>query len=519
MTNENKLQKIRKNVYEDLKNNIPKLKKYKHFDYPLTENSFSRNLVKIYKNGDSFIKHFGFTPLIRVVISNTRYVTDRNERNEIWRHLKKKNRNISLTSHKDALIYLFYGRVLSECYEEYLKDKEYSDSVVAYRKNNSNINGAKRVIDFVWTNRDCWIIKGDFSSFFDNLNHYLLNKNYNEVLSFVNGDKNLNNEWNTVFKQITKFRFVDEKNVRQTCINKNGLPLRYGRKQLDQLIHDKKLKVKKNYKGIPQGTSLSAVLANIYMIEFDEWASELSKKYSGLYQRYSDDFVFVIPKVSITDYDKIQNLKNEIIQKSKKTLYLKIKKEKTKLLQFSDGKILDENNKNKVFSYLGFSFNGSKVYLRSGTTYRFWYRGKKRAKSMARKYNERRVYKLCKQDSEIKGKYLKIRFPDADESIKNYISHEFEVESIAFDNRWEITGKKSFTKMFLIDSPLMKQNMMWYAHRAQEIFEQKIDGCNDIYNVDIERRIKQKVVKIQREYHYDKEKEARKTDELVSKYK
>lgn len=515
MNDKNKIEEIKKHIYDDLKNNIPNLQSYKHFDYPLTQNSFSRNLKNIYENNDDYIKHHGFIPLIRVVISNTKYVTDKDKNNEVYRHLKNKNRNISLTSHKDALIYLFYGRVLSECYEEFLKDKEYSNSVIAYRKGNSNIKGAKRVMDFIWKSKDCWIIKGDFSSFFDNLNHHLLYGNCKEVLSFVDGGKTLSSDWKTVFKQITDFRYVNEKNVKDVCKSFGNKQYVNDRKQLGQLIHNKKLKIKKNYKGIPQGTSLSAVLANIYMIKFDEWANELSKKYNGLYQRYSDDFVFVIPKNDIENNDEIQKLKNEIIQKSKKGLYLKIKKEKTKLLKFSNGKILDEKDEEKIFSYLGFSFNGNKVYLRSGTVYRFWYRGRKRSKIMARKYNERRLYKLSGQDDSIKAKYLKLRFPDSSESIEKYIGNEFDIEANAFDNEWGITGKKSFTKMFLINIPLMMQNMMWYADRADEKFKQKIDGCNDIYNVDIDRSIRQIIGRIQREYHNNKEKEAKKTDELL----
>lgn len=59
--------------------------------------------------------------------------------------------------------------------------------------------------------------------------------------------------------------------------------------------------------GIPQGTAISAVFANVYAIEFDIAIKQISDKYNGIYRRYSDDFVLVIPK---NQSDKILLLKN-----------------------------------------------------------------------------------------------------------------------------------------------------------------------------------------------------------------
>ena len=55
-----------------------------------------------------------------------------------------------------------------------------------------------------------------------------------------------------------------------------------------------KCKLNKNIFGIPQGNSLSGVLANIYAIDFDRRLAELSKEFNGFYQRYSDDFIIVL---------------------------------------------------------------------------------------------------------------------------------------------------------------------------------------------------------------------------------
>lgn len=47
--------------------------------------------------------------------------------------------------------------------------------------------------------------------------------------------------------------------------------------------------------GIAQGLPVSGVLANIYMLEFDAKIEEIAKNVSGLYMRYSDDFIVAAP--------------------------------------------------------------------------------------------------------------------------------------------------------------------------------------------------------------------------------
>ncbi|MFK5281447.1 hypothetical protein ACI3PL_17985, partial [Lacticaseibacillus paracasei] len=68
-------------------------------------------------------------------------------------------------------------------------------------------------------------------------------------------------------------------------------------RDLDGAIKTGKIQVSKKHEiGIPQGTSMSAVLANVYMIPFDHAMKTLAQSYGGIYRRYSDDFVLLIPK-------------------------------------------------------------------------------------------------------------------------------------------------------------------------------------------------------------------------------
>src|SRR5690606_13844326 len=48
--------------------------------------------------------------------------------------------------------------------------------------------------------------------------------------------------------------------------------------------------------GIPQGSPISALLSNIYMIGFDAAMQAYATKQGGSYRRYCDDILLVLPQ-------------------------------------------------------------------------------------------------------------------------------------------------------------------------------------------------------------------------------
>jgi Reverse transcriptase (RNA-dependent DNA polymerase). len=88
-------------------------------------------------------------------------------------------------AHHDALIYVSYAEKLSKKYEKYLDLNGMSMIPTAYRKklHYSNINAAKDVFEFIVDSEKCWIIKGDFKGFFDNIRHKILYQNVYKVLN------------------------------------------------------------------------------------------------------------------------------------------------------------------------------------------------------------------------------------------------------------------------------------------------------------------------------------------------
>lgn len=64
--------------------------------------------------------------------------------------------------------------------------------------------------------------------------------------------------------------------------------------------------IKKNRSGIgiPQGSPVSAILSNVYMLSFDKKMHTYVMSYGGKYLRYSDDFFIVLPYVNETEIQK-----------------------------------------------------------------------------------------------------------------------------------------------------------------------------------------------------------------------
>ncbi|USS88505.1 reverse transcriptase/maturase family protein [Fructilactobacillus hinvesii] len=504
--------KLKKEVFEELKDNSDNLiNNYIHFDSRFSTNSLRRKLYNIYKN-KNYVSNYRFLPFITVNIKKIKYnhETDKNRK-----PVKYKNRLISLAGHEDALIYSFYGKLLSKLYESYISNTDLNNVVLAYRSGKSNITGAKDVIDFIWKSNGCWIIKGDFSNFFDNLNHHLLLSNVEEIFSDVTENYKLNDDWKSVLTHLTKYRYIEKNKLLKGLGNKH-FHNKYvnNRKEISELVRKKAIHFYKNRNGIPQGTSLSAVLANVYMIKFDNLISKDIKKYNGIYRRYSDDFVIVIPNNGCNRSTAIK-IKKKVINDSEKQLKLKINDEKTKLLYFSksNGNVVNENNNPTSFDYLGFSFNGNKVFLRNSTIYRFWYRGKRASRTFALRYNERELLKNYNL-SYLKNKYIENRFPEISDKIRNKVINRLEYEKNSLLNGWSIKGRKKFTKMYLVDQSIPRSNLMWYADRAQKKFEEPIPSFDKLYKVDIIKPVKKKILKIQSMYHNLKEKECKITKHI-----
>lgn len=408
-----------------------KIKKYPHIGFPLEHKDISK-LENYIMDANKITKH-SFLPFLhrtifqrkfRANISNIKNPTN-NKRRRI--KLKPKAREIYFASHFDAQIYSYYSFLLSKKYNALLESKTFNNAIVAYRKieiegkkdkNKCNIDFALEAFQFIRDNQDkeLIVIVADITNFFDSLDHKILKQKWAEVWD---GSKTLPVDHYKVYKSLTKMRYVNEdllfRNYKdkiwvQTATENDPKQLIEKQKpiKLKRFLKDNKaiayckreefykncanLVTKSNKtKGIPQGTALSATLANIYMLDFDEEIQSFidDKDVQGFYQRYSDDLILVVPK----------NKKGEAIERLRMLVAdkvnLEIQSEKTKVYHFQKidnrfvGREIDEETekvKNKNLEYLGFEYDGKRALIKTSGYSKFnrsMKRAFKRATSLA----------------------------------------------------------------------------------------------------------------------------------------
>lgn len=200
--------------------------------------------------------------------------------------------------------------------------------------------------------------------------------------------------------------------------------------------------------GIPQGSAISAVLANVYMFEFDKAIFEYVNSLGGKYMRYSDDFIIILP------HDNKFSEHLEFLQKTRAEAKVGLEDKKTKIFDVNlneespikscSSRYLKngEDGKNAI-DYLGFTFDGKDVTIKSKTIFKYYYR----------------MYS--------KIKYIKIQRELEKEKVgtanlyKNYSSKNFKwVEKIEDDKN---STKKN------------NGNFLTYVERVKEVFVEDKD--------------------------------------------
>lgn len=363
-----------------------------------------------------------------------------------------KLRPLHYSTHIDSLIFAYYAYLLQLAYVEELSNSPgLEECITAYRKialsNNTDeeISRGKSTINFAHEafeeikkrgiEDECVVLLFDIKSFFSELDHDLLKGAWQKLLN----QQELDDDHFNVFKAATDFRYIllDELRIK---VKNNSRKSGFDERKLsrirkksgieahfDSIDEFKKAIVTKQltvYKhpfikeglvksaatgtpiskskkciGIPQGLPISAVLANLYLLDFDKKVfARVVTELGCYYRRYSDD-IMVICSPAQADY--VKRFISVFIKRSR----LKISEAKTETFLFK--KIMFRKNEERLTSillsdnqcvigrpltYLGFEFYGYKTLIRSTNLAKFYRRliySVKRQASRAKKLSEK----------------------------------------------------------------------------------------------------------------------------------
>lgn len=390
---------------------------YIHFDRRM---KLTNHLWRCITNKQWVLRH-GFYPFIHFKRPkyHKSWSTDSSGK-RIWKDDGPKYRDILYAAHKDAWIYRYYGALFNRQYNRYLGNKGIDDCSIAYRTNKkgkSNISFAEEALAFIKFHRPCYVIIGDFTHFFDFLDHaYLLNQIRNILDSqYIPDDiyyvlNSLLHYSYVDYEAITSYKRMTHQQLCQcqTVLTDQEFRVLSRKKQRESKDDQFIIKINREHFGIPQGSPMSGVLANIYMIQFDEKIFKLVQTYHGIYRRYSDDFIIVIPEKYTTEeqYQRMIHQLQEIFNRRSTDTgkYLvKLSPEKTK--EFRVSASLDIYNTKKghgIISFLGFSFDGKRVYIKDSSVRRYYSHAYSKADTIVRqnallcqhKKNKRRTTNL-----------------------------------------------------------------------------------------------------------------------------
>lgn len=337
-------------------------KKYPHFDKPLI---YEQALLLV--NNQQKISSHPFYPFLSYEKTARRF----KGRSDI----SVKSRPIKYAAHKDGYIYSYYAKIISEKYESRVIALGLDHNVIAYRSGKgNNVDFAKAAFDEIDRRGVCVAIAVDISGFFDNIDHQNLKKEWWLTIDHTK----LPDDHFAIFNSLTRWSEVNrdecferlEKHISSFDIKNPPWPIcsdadfrniiKGKGASLNSLIR-KNTDDAGNWKeyGIPQGTAMSALLSNVYMIPFDRQMKKLANEINGYYRRYSDDILWICdPSYKgriLKEVDAgLQERGGQLFRKDDKTdiSYFRLGQNGTLICD-------------KPFQYLGFTYNGKKRLIRS----------------------------------------------------------------------------------------------------------------------------------------------------------
>lgn len=473
-------------------------KGYLHFDIPFwfpdqkseIKKIISNNL-KVYNKNRKSEEWFAFKPFLRVMVKTPRFRFDPETQEFTF---SKKIRPICYAAHVDSLVLGYYAFVLGRKYEDYVKKNGTSDAILAYRQDfggKCNIQFSKEIFDYIRFRGECTAIALDIKGYFDHINHKILKEKWIRVV----GERLLPPDQYRIFKNITNYSYVNKNSLLKrykVTLSKIKKPRtlleivpgksdydKFDNLRKDRLIVSGAVNRNDDPFGIPQGSPISSLMSNIYLIDFDEVLVHRSRTEGFLYRRYCDDIILVCDSRMA---EKLQSDVITLITKYK----LEIQPSKVERTEFKFNSIGQlraynhkkiANNKSEIYSekyykslqYLGFEFNGQNIFIRSSSLSRYYRKLKSRiAKTVAMAYSEKSTSEKIWREQLFhrythlgKRNFLKYAFNASKSEYKNAVGETKEGMNSP-------TIKKQLRRHFTIMmNSLVSKNASRYVYKAK----------------------------------------------------
>jgi hypothetical protein len=365
-----------------------RIKTYPHFDAPLSK-AAAEELVAV----PDLVSRHPFYPFLQRVQGWSKFAPKGVRPNE-------KRRKIRYAARRDSYIYSHYRQLLYPLYESELRRLALEECVLAYRhiplpgrkSGKCNIHFASEAFQVIRRLGDCCAIALDIEEFFENLDHGHIKRTWSRLLGQSDPGSRypLPMDHFAVFKAVTQYSWIErdlaykelgligetqaagEQKRIKYLVSKQVFPTQICTPPVFRQKLGDKVKSNSNPWGIPQGSPISDLLANLYMIDFDAKLSEAVRSIGGVYFRYSDDILIILPGPDAL-WDEMLHLVDTSLGSTAPRLRVKVKKTQvysyTKLSGGPDqiAKNIGPTSGADGLEYLGFRYDGKRIFLRNST--------------------------------------------------------------------------------------------------------------------------------------------------------
>jgi len=454
-------------------------------------------------------QYYSFLPFLKIITKTPRY---RYQFEEGHYDLETKKRPICFAAHKDSLILGYYSFALTRIYEEYIKQHSFDDVVLAYRSDlkKCNIQFAKEAFEQLKVRKECSTIALDIKGYFDHIDHIILLEKWKKVIG-----GQLSEDQMRIYRILTQYSYIKPSSLLEKykgpkkrnevpietlmdVVPGTGLTEKFMQLKKDQLIVSNNLPDKGTNRlcGIPQGSPISALLSNIFLIDFDADLKKRSIDEGFTYLRYCDDILL------ICDTDKAYDLLNSVIKKISDEYYLTIQPSKVDLVDFhknSKGQLrgfrrprrtrqkvgekskvtirelparttaLNEEKLYKPLQYLGFEYNGKDILIRSSSLSRYYWKLNYRLQrtvimSYSPKSTSEKIFL-----NQIYERYTHL-------GGRNFLTYAYKAAEAFYENAdgMQVQGMNSSAikrqlrnHWRILHTELKKKNVKWYSHKSK----------------------------------------------------
>lgn len=256
--------------------------------------------------------------------------------------------------------------MLQTKYENLLKREGLDDCVIGYRSGlGSNIDLAAAAFAEIALRKTVTVLCFDIENFFPSIKHEVLKDSLREIL----GVSELSSDWYAVWKNVCRYSHVELK----ALANLEGFDPEEPPYPLVDIVAEAMSRCRKagivhrnsRRTDVPQGTPISAVFANASMLNFDRAIHAWANSNGASYRRYSDDIMLLVSP-------ELEDVAKSMVTTQANAIALTIHDGKTEISRFVAGAPMITVD--RPVTYLGFTFDGHRVALRSRTLSRYYRR-------------------------------------------------------------------------------------------------------------------------------------------------